>query len=671
MKSLRGLKTTLDQQGPDATGEATGVSGGFAAVARDQARRLHAYFGRLGTVFGSLDRVPGWIEHQVTAPERRSFWFNVITHGLLLPLIVLLIVRVPVNVGLDRAIAWLRQKTAEKPADRILIGTARVMLEAVRPVSVLVAGYLLLAATGPAPAALAIAEIVIMVITFVTAIGVIGRLVLLPSDPSWRGFPVAPATGAYLRLWLRRLAVIWIIGFAGVMAGRILGSDPDLNHVVLVTFAVLFSGVLIVLIMQSRKPLAAFIRGAGDGVFRRRLAEFWHILAVVYVVLVLVVVAANFDDGFRYLMRGTAVTVVAVALGFLASIVAERLLARLFRIDEEIDRRFPGLRTRSNLYRPVFKRVLDGIIAVIVLVVVLEGWHLGIVDILSAELRVAVISSAVTILAILVLGVVVWEVSSSAIARVLQGRDGAEPGMRVRTLLPLLRRAILLGVFIIGGLMILSEIGIDTAPLLAGAGVIGLALGFGSQALVRDIITGLFILVEDTISVGDVVTVGGHTGVVEDLSIRTIRLRDVAGTVHTVPFGDVTSVENLTKDYSYALLDIGVGYREDPDEVIVALRETFEALKNDEKFSDSILEDIQILGVNELADSAVVLRSRIKVKPLTQWRIRREFLRRIKKRFDELDIEIPYPHTTLYFGVGKDGSAPAGRLVVDRPGEQT
>ena len=165
------------------------------------------------------------------------------------------------------------------------------------------------------------------------------------------------------------------------------------------------------------------------------------------------------------------------------------------------------------------------------------------------------------------------------------------------------------------------------------------------------------------------VTAGGHTGVVEDISIRTLRLRDVEGAVHTVPFGDVTTVVNLTKDFSYALLDIGVGYREDTDAVSVVIREVGEELRADPDHGPKILEPIEMLGVNELGDSAVVIRARIKTKPILQWGVKREMLRRLKKRFDAEGIEIPFPHQTLYFGVDKDGTSPPGRILLEA--EQT
>ena len=181
----------------------------------------------------------------------------------------------------------------------------------------------------------------------------------------------------------------------------------------------------------------------------------------------------------------------------------------------------------------------------------------------------------------------------------------------------------------------------------------------------KDIITGLFILLEDSISVGDVVDVAGHSGVVESLTIRTIRLRDVQGTVHTVPFSEVSSVKNLTKEFSYALMEIGIAYREDVDDVIGVIQDVGATLRMDEGLSASILEDIQVQGLDRFDDSAVVIRARIKTKPLQQWSVRRAFNKALKRRFDELGIEMPFPHQTIYFGEDKTGAAPAApvRLV--------
>ncbi|TKS59502.1 MAG: hypothetical protein EWM72_02070 [Nitrospira sp.] len=202
----------------------------------------------------------------------------------------------------------------------------------------------------------------------------------------------------------------------------------------------------------------------------------------------------------------------------------------------------------------------------------------------------------------------------------------------------------------VGGMMILSELGVDLKPLLAAAGLGGLAIGFGGQSLVKDVISGFFILLEDSIRVGDVVEIAGVGGLVEEVRLRTITLRDLSGNVHVVPNGVIDKVKNMTKLYSYYLFDVGVAYREDVDEVMAVLKEIAAELQGDPAFGADILEPLDMLGVDQFADSAVIIKCRIKTKPIQQWRIGREMNRRIKKIFDAKGIEIPFPHRTIYWG---------------------
>jgi small conductance mechanosensitive channel len=202
----------------------------------------------------------------------------------------------------------------------------------------------------------------------------------------------------------------------------------------------------------------------------------------------------------------------------------------------------------------------------------------------------------------------------------------------------------------VGTMMILSEIGIDLKPLLAAAGLGGLAIGFGAQSLVKDVIAGFFILLEDSISVGDVVEVAGVSGVVEEVKLRTITLRDVSGSVHIVPNGIVDRVKNMTKGYSYFVFDIGVAYREDVDHVMAVLVEIAADLRADPLYAADILEPLEMLGVDRFDESAIIIRCRLKTLPSQQWRIGREMNRRIKKTFDAKGIEIPFPHRTIYWG---------------------
>jgi len=208
-------------------------------------------------------------------------------------------------------------------------------------------------------------------------------------------------------------------------------------------------------------------------------------------------------------------------------------------------------------------------------------------------------------------------------------------------------------ILLITGMLILGEVGISIAPILAAAGVVGVAVGFGAQTLIKDYFTGFFLLIEDQIRHGEVVEVCGKKGKVEEVTLRHVRLRDFEGHVHFIPNSSITTVTNQSRDFSYAVIDLGVAYRENIDEVYEIMRKVGAAMREADDFRDLILEDLEIVGVNDLADSAIIIRCRFKVLPLEQWDVRREFLYRIKNAFDEANIEIPYPHLTLYAGEAK------------------
>jgi moderate conductance mechanosensitive channel len=246
---------------------------------------------------------------------------------------------------------------------------------------------------------------------------------------------------------------------------------------------------------------------------------------------------------------------------------------------------------------------------------------------------------------------------SYGFARLEKTKDG-EMIKRTHTLKSVILNALNVLFFCIAGLMILDTLEIDVKPILATAGVLGVAVGFGSQQLIRDIINGFFILLDDQIRVGDVVEIAGKSGLVENVNLRITTLRDIAGNVHYVRNGDITVVTNMTKEWSRYVFEIGVAYRENVDEVIAVLRQVDVDLRQDPKFGPDILEPLEILGLDKFADSAVIIKAFIKTKPICQWMIGREFNRRMKVRFDELGIEIPFPHVTLYMGQDKQGGSP-------------
>ncbi len=231
-------------------------------------------------------------------------------------------------------------------------------------------------------------------------------------------------------------------------------------------------------------------------------------------------------------------------------------------------------------------------------------------------------------------------------------RDGSnvELEKRAATIGGVFRKTVGAVIWIIAVIMALREAGFDIAPILAGAGVVGLAVGFGAQNLVRDVISGVFLLLEDQIRVNDVAVINGTGGLVEQINLRTTVLRGLDGTVYVFPNGSVTSLANMTHGYSYYLFDIGVAYKEDTDHVIEVLKEIADGMMHEEQYKNDILEPLEVLGVDKFADSAVIIKVRIKTMPIRQWVIGREMNRRIKKEFDRLGIEIPFPHMSLYFG---------------------
>lgn len=244
--------------------------------------------------------------------------------------------------------------------------------------------------------------------------------------------------------------------------------------------------------------------------------------------------------------------------------------------------------------------------------------------------------------------------------RIASRLDDREAVKRAETLGRVFRYLVAVVVSLVAGMLVLGELGISVAPILGAAGVVGLAVGFGAQSLVKDYFTGFFILLENQIRQGDVVNLGGnHAGFVEEVTLRFVQLRDYDGRVHFVPNGQITSVINLTRGFSFAVIDAGVAYRENVDEVMALMREVGAAMRAEPEWGERLLEDLEMAGVEQWADSAVVIRCRFKCVPLQQWAVKREYLRRLKAAFDEAGIEIPFPHVTVYAGQDKAGRAPA------------
>jgi small-conductance mechanosensitive channel len=230
----------------------------------------------------------------------------------------------------------------------------------------------------------------------------------------------------------------------------------------------------------------------------------------------------------------------------------------------------------------------------------------------------------------------------------LRRKLGGEELARVQTLERVLRNTAAAVIVLVAGMLVLGELGVSVAPILATAGVAGIAIGFGAQSLVKDYFNGVFLLLDDQIRQGDVVEIAGKGGLVEEVTLRYVQLRDFDGHVHYVPNGEIKVVSNRTRGYAQAVIEVGVAYSADPDAAFAAMGAVAQEMRSDAAWRDRIAADLEVIGVEKLADSAVILRARLKVvPPIEQWNVRREYLKRLKKAFDARGIEIPFPQVTL------------------------
>ncbi len=639
-----------------------------------------------------------WLNQQVADPARRDAWGLLALHlaGI-----------IGGGYAARFAMIWLLARPrkalgARSPGGlpaKLLLLLARLVIDLLPMASFALAGFGLLSATE-APRAVRLASLTILNASLIVqGVLVVSRVLLSPSTANLRLARVTDETAQYLLIWIRRVTIIGVYGYFVGEAMRVLGLPATPYAAWLKLVGLLVTAMLIVLILQNREAVAQTLRGrtapvptgndealravlageaAGDeplpppstaqarrhaalSMVRQRLADVWHILAILYLGAVYLIWALEIAGGFDFVLRATLVTGAILIVSRLLSEGLDRLVDQGLKVPNDVRTAYPGLEERANRYLPFLRRVAQAVLALFTLLLLLQAWGADALSWLGSDLGQRVASSAVTILVVLTLALVIWEMVNGAILRYLNATDdqGARlvRSARMRTLLPLLRNALTIFLVTMAGLIVLSEMGVNIAPLLAGAGVIGLAVGFGAQTLVKDVITGLFILIEDTIAVGDSVTVGGLSGGVEAMSIRSIRLRGYDGAVHTIPFSSVTTVTNSTKDFSFYVLNVTVDYAVDTDKVVAVLRDIGAQMQAEPEYAANILGPVEIAGVDAFQDSAVLVKGRIKTRAGQQWGIGREFNRRMKKRFDADGITIPFPQQVLHISSGSSAAA--------------
>jgi small-conductance mechanosensitive channel len=488
-----------------------------------------------------------------------------------------------------------------------------------------------------------------------------------------RLLPISDNHARYWNNWLERVS--WLMGYSVLLLVPVLAAlmSPELGRLIglVIVLMVYIYGVRVIWTHRHTVANGVLTRAAAaptkvGGTLLRVLAKLWHVLAIAYFTVLLVVSQVDPQDALAFLTFASLQTLLAVAAGVLLSAVLSILLTRRIQLPDDLRTRLPMLEARINAYVPAALKWVRLLIFVVVALVVLDAWQVfSVAEWLRSETGSLMVATLVRVSIVVAFAALIWTVVASIIEHRLSledGDQGGAPSARERTLLALFRNATLILIVTMTALIVLSQIGIDIGPLIAGAGVVGLAIGFGAQKLVQDVINGIFIQLENGMNQNDVVEVGGVFGTVEKITIRSVGIRTLDGGYHMIPFSSVDKVSNHMRDFSYHLGEYTVGYRESVDDVIYHLERAYEELMTDPVLAPEVLEDMVVAGVTSLNERGFTVRIMIKTKPGMQWAVQRGYNRLVKKHFNAAGIELPYPHTVVYFGQDKNGDAPPMRM---------
>ncbi|MBY0334346.1 MAG: mechanosensitive ion channel, partial [Acetobacteraceae bacterium] len=558
--------------------------------------------------------------------------------------------------------SWLR---------RLPLLAARLVLDVLPIAAFLGTVYLLLGLLSPLPTTRVIALHAAQVYAGARAVFTVARLLLAPREHRLRLVPVSDRTAAMGLRWLRRLLLVGLGGYTLAEAGIALGLSWGAYDAILNVTLLLISLQLVYMVIRCRTLVATLLRAPpldesapppdrGRRMLRslrNGLAGIWHVLTILWLLIAWAVWALAVEEGISRLLTST---LLVVAIGIAAKALDDVLAQLLARVTATNGAGAAGV-PRASTWLPVLRSVASVLVGLAGIALLFWIWGLDTFSWFApGTLGSRLLGTFASIGATFVAAALVWELANAAIARRLtrlarESGQAAARSARVRTLLPMLRTVLSIVIIVFLALSTLAELGVNVAPLLAGAGVVGLAIGFGSQTLVRDVITGVFLLLEDAVAVGDVVQLAGLTGVVENLSIRSIKLRATDGSVHIIPFSAVTTVTNMTRDFAFAVLDVTVTYDADPDEIAEVLRAICTDMRADPKWGAMIRDDIDVWGVDKMSDQGVMIRSRVKTGPSNRWPVQREFNRRIRQRFGELGIEMVRPGQRLVLEQRSEG----------------
>ncbi|QGZ63793.1 mechanosensitive ion channel family protein [Paraburkholderia acidisoli] len=490
---------------------------------------------------------------------------------------------------------------------------------------------------------------------------IFGKLLFAPDAASLRLVPLSDDWAAYAQRWLMRIVAIGAVGGA-VAAAVPLGMTEE-AHLALVKVVTLIGHLaLALMILQLRRPVAdamhvAATRHGSFAWFMQWFADIWAFAALFVVLALWFVWALDLQGGYAELLRAGGLSLVVLLGARVCAIVLLGALSRVFGLRDGSDK-MTFAQQRAYRYYPALRRIVIAVIWIVSIDMLLHVWGLRPTRILALTPISHLLGSALLTIAIaIVAAVAIWEFANGAAERRLNAWTDAGDfvrAARLRTLLPMFRTTLLVSILVVVGLTALSQLGVNTAPLVAGASIFGVALGFGSQKLVQDFITGIFLLTENAMQVGDWVTVAGVSGTVEFLSIRTVRLRGGDGSLYTVPFSSVTTVNNTNRGIGNAAVKVVIAHGQDLERAIETLKQIGAELRQEDAFKNGILGDFAYWGVDSVDGASVTLVGQIQCKDSSRWGVQREFNRRVLVRFTERGIALANPQRNFVIGMGGD-----------------
>jgi small-conductance mechanosensitive channel len=476
------------------------------------------------------------------------------------------------------------------------------------------------------------------------------RILLAPQHTGLRFLPVTDDNAAYWSFWLARLLALlgYTFMFLAPMLASVVSRSASASLQVLTMITVAVVGVIIILQNKDdvRTWLSALAARHNSGLWRviAAVGQQWHVLAIAYLLTLLVAWFANPDEALPFMIGATFQSLIAIAIGSLVVGFIGRFVNVGLRVPKDIGERLPLLERRLHAFVPAVMSVVRWVVIALVVILVGQAWGLfDFVGWIASDEGLAVAGSVVSAALIVLVAIVLYVVVSSWVEYRLNASIGKTPSPREKTLLNLFKNGFTVVLVIFALMLSLAQIGVNIAPLLAGAGVVGLAIGFGAQKLVQDIITGIFIQFENVMNEGDSVEVAGKSGVVEKLTIRSVTIRDMTGTVHLIPFSSVDQVSNMMRGFSFYISEVEIAYDSDIEAAKQAMRDAFALVMERADFAEVILDDLDLQGLIAITPASMKLRARIKTLAGKQWGPGRYFSEMLMRLFAERGIETPTP----------------------------